>query len=61
MNNPLDEMIPLYELDVSLMPIKFELDRIQVIQMIDFIQKNIVQNEMILRTIKQKKKEKSSS
>lgn len=23
MNNPLDEKIPLYELDVSLMPIKF--------------------------------------
>lgn len=44
MNNPLDEKIPLYELDVCLMPIKFELDRVQVIQMIDFIQKNIVQN-----------------
>lgn len=44
MNNPLDEKIPLYELDISLQPIKFELDRIQVIQMIDFIQKNVVQN-----------------
>jgi len=44
-----------------LQPIKFELDRIQVIQMIDFIQKNIVQNEMILRSIKQKKKDKPSS
>ena len=61
MNNEADINVPLYELDVSLMPIKFELDRIQVVQMIDFIQKNIVQNEMILRTLKQKKKEKLSS
>jgi hypothetical protein len=48
--------VPLYELSVELAPIVFELEKIQVSEMIDFTQKNISENEQILKKLSLKKK-----
>jgi hypothetical protein len=55
-NPPKDLSSPLYELDVELEPIKFELQRLQLQQMMDFARKNIMQNELIVKSISKKSK-----
>ena len=43
--NPADKIdLPLYQLSVELAPIKFELQRVQVSEMIEFAQKNMVKS-----------------
>ena len=51
---------PLYELNIGLQPIKFQLERLQIQQMMDFGRKNIMRNEMIVKTIAKKSKIKVS-
>jgi hypothetical protein len=59
--NPIDDFSsPLYELEVNLEPIKFELQRQQFMQMVDFARKNVMQNEMIVRSMGKKSKIKLS-
>ena len=53
--------VPLYELSVELAPIKFELERVQVSEMIEFAQKNMVKSELILKKLSMKKKKSSQS
>jgi vacuolar protein sorting-associated protein 13A/C len=59
--NPEDDLeSPLYELDVGLDPIKFELQRLQLQQMMEFARKNVLQNEMIVKSINKKSRNKLS-
>lgn len=53
--------MPLYELSVELAPIKFELERVQVSEMIEFAQKNMVKSEIILKKLSMKKKKSTKS
>lgn len=55
-NQPDNLKSPLYELSVDLAPIVFELEKVQVSEMIDFTKKNISENEQILKNLSLKKK-----
>ena len=55
-NPPEDIDSPIYEMQVCLEPLKFQFERVQLIQMADFARKNVIKNEMIVKSIGKKSK-----
>ena len=55
-NPPEDTKSPIYEMEVELQPLKFEFQRVQLIQMADFARKNVVKSELIVKSMGKKSK-----